>query len=126
MDPSATANANATAAANPLAGLSLPDGLTMDNTYGAALLGTFFALMYAFLAVVIVACLLNDEFSRMYGVLLHQTYNYFRVHWADSPWTKLYVSPVLCEPIQHENLSHFTRSSSSCKGYANSASWMAA
>ena len=29
------------------AGLSaLPHGITMDNTYGAVLLGTFFALMY--------------------------------------------------------------------------------
>ena len=30
----------------------------------------------------------------MYGVLLHQTYNYFRVHSADSSWTKFYVSSV--------------------------------
>ena len=40
MDPSA----NATAAI-PNGLPPLPDGLTMDNTYGAALLGTFFALM---------------------------------------------------------------------------------
>ena len=32
--------------------------------------------------------------SRMYGVLLHQTYNYFRVHSADTSWTKFYVSPM--------------------------------
>ena len=35
--------------------------------------------------------------SRMYGVLLHQTYNYFRVHSADTSWTKFYVSTMaLC------------------------------
>ena len=33
----------------------------------------------------------------MYGVLLHQTYNYFRVHSADTSWTKFYVSTMaLC------------------------------
>ena len=34
----------------PLVGLlALPNGLTMDNTYGAVLLGAFFSLMFAFL-----------------------------------------------------------------------------
>ena len=28
----------------------------------------------------------------MYGVLLHQMYNYFRVHSGDTFWLKLYVS----------------------------------
>ncbi|KAI1784889.1 hypothetical protein LXA43DRAFT_173992 [Ganoderma leucocontextum] len=82
--PAMNASANATgAASSPLAGLpSLPAGLTMNNTYGAALLGTFFALI-------------------MYGVLLHQTYNYFRAHSADSPWTKSYVVLILLLDTTH-------------------------
>lgn len=90
MDPSA--NANSTAAANPLAGLSMPNGLTMDNTYGAALLGTFFALMCVADVCRSVCDAPANVLSRMYGVLLHQMYNYFRVHSADNHWTKLYVS----------------------------------
>ncbi|PIL32271.1 hypothetical protein GSI_05516 [Ganoderma sinense ZZ0214-1] len=85
MDASANATAasaaNGTTAAIPLT-FTLPPGLTMDNTYGAALLGTFFALI-------------------MYGVLLHQTYNYFRVHWADSSGTKFYVVLILLLDTAH-------------------------
>ena len=34
----------------------------------------------------------SDALYRLYGVLLHQTYNYMRVHFADSRWIKGYVS----------------------------------
>ena len=90
-------SANATAAI-PNGLPPLPDGLTMDNTYGAALLGTFFALMYVFFLSLPVCGARADEVClRMYGVLLHQTYNYFRVHSADTSWTKFYVSTLaLC------------------------------
>ena len=79
------------AASSSLAGLlALPAGLTMDNTYGAALLGTFFALM-----LVSLSCSRGgphaDDTRRLYGVLLHQTYNYLRVHSGDSFWLKSYV-----------------------------------
>lgn len=69
----------------------MPNGLTMDNTYGAALLGTFFALMCVADVCHSICGAPANELFRMYGVLLHQTYNYFRVHSADSHWTKLYV-----------------------------------
>ena len=79
------------AASSALAGLlALPAGLTMDNTYGAALLGTFFALMLVFLP-----CSRRgpptDDTCRLYGVLLHQTYNYLRVYSGDNFWLKSYV-----------------------------------
>ena len=42
MDPSANATT-----LNPLAEIpQLPHGVTMENTYGAMLLGTFFSLMF--------------------------------------------------------------------------------
>ncbi|KAM5544724.1 hypothetical protein V8D89_001622 [Ganoderma adspersum] len=74
------------ATSSSLAGLlALPPGLTMDNTYGAALLGTFFALI-------------------MYGVLLHQTYNYLRVHSGDSFWLKSYVAVIFLLDTAHSVL----------------------
>ncbi|KAI1796818.1 hypothetical protein LXA43DRAFT_1089893 [Ganoderma leucocontextum] len=80
MDPSAN---TAATVSNPLAGLpQLPDGATMDNTYGAMLLGTFFSLI-------------------LYGVLLHQTYSYLRVHSADSRWIKCYVALILSLDTAH-------------------------
>ncbi|KAI1783226.1 hypothetical protein LXA43DRAFT_1102793 [Ganoderma leucocontextum] len=80
MDPSAN---TAVTVSNPLAGLpQLPDGATMDNTYGAMLLGTFFLLI-------------------LYGVLLHQTYSYLRVHSADSRWIKCYVALILSLDTAH-------------------------
>ena len=46
----ATAADTANTSSSPFAGFpTLPHGLSMDNTYGAALLGTFLALMCVFL-----------------------------------------------------------------------------
>ncbi|KAM5544727.1 hypothetical protein V8D89_001625 [Ganoderma adspersum] len=78
MDSSAN-----TTAPNPPAGLpQLPHGVTMENTYGAMLLGTFVSLI-------------------LYGVLLHQIYSYVRVHSADSRWIKCYVALILLLDTAH-------------------------
>ncbi|PIL32311.1 hypothetical protein GSI_05557 [Ganoderma sinense ZZ0214-1] len=80
MDPSGNTR---TTTLNPLAGLpQLPHGVTMDNTYGAMLLGTFFSLI-------------------LYGVLLHQIYSYLRAHSADSHWIKFYVALIFSLDTAH-------------------------
>ena len=51
MDPSTNMTTS-----NPPAGLpQLPHGVTMENTYGAMLLGTFFSLMFVVSLVLIMA-----------------------------------------------------------------------
>ena len=51
MDPSANMTTS-----NPLAGLpQMPHGVTMENTYGAMLLGTFFSLMFVVSLVLVMA-----------------------------------------------------------------------
>ncbi|PIL32314.1 hypothetical protein GSI_05560 [Ganoderma sinense ZZ0214-1] len=60
--------------------LALPNGLTMDNTYGAALIGT------------------------LYGVLLHQMYNYLRLHSGDNIYLKSYVMVIFLLDTAHSVL----------------------
>ncbi|KAI0326044.1 hypothetical protein GY45DRAFT_1259780 [Cubamyces sp. BRFM 1775] len=54
----------------PNAGGGVP---SLDNTYGAVLLGTFFGLI-------------------LYGLAVHQAYRYSRLQFGDPIWTKAYVS----------------------------------
>ncbi|KAI0353725.1 hypothetical protein OH77DRAFT_1522283 [Trametes cingulata] len=64
-----------------LAGLggSLP---SLDNSYGAVLLGTFFGLI-------------------LYGLALHQAYRYSRMDFGDSKWMKCYVAIVMALDTFH-------------------------
>ncbi|KAI0763307.1 hypothetical protein BD413DRAFT_211354 [Trametes elegans] len=56
--------------------LPLPQIPSLNNTYGAILLGTFGSLM-------------------LYGLTLHQAYRYARLHIGDSIYMKLYVLALL-------------------------------
>lgn len=98
------------------AGLSaLPHGMTMDDTYGAVLLGTCFALMYvSFSFKVLLSGSGVDISSRLYGVLLHQLYIYLQIHSEDSLWIKSYVSKHIRRYIYKLTLSHH-RLHSSCE-----------
>lgn len=73
--------------ANPLA-IHIP---SLDNTYGALLLGTFFGLMCVLHSVFRSLIVLNRHVYRLYGLSLHQGYQYMRIHWGDLRPLKLYV-----------------------------------
>ena len=78
------------------------NGETIDNTYGAVLLGTFFTLMFVIPYSVVLSRLTYSLLPlRMYGLLQHQTYNYFRIHSADSLWIKRYASIISVQPPVH-------------------------
>ncbi|KAH9902462.1 hypothetical protein C8Q73DRAFT_785137 [Cubamyces lactineus] len=63
----------------PNAGGGVP---SLDNTYGAVLLGTFFGLI-------------------LYGLALHQAYRYSRLQFGDPLWTKAYVVLILALDTFH-------------------------
>ena len=51
---------------NPLAGIpQLPPGVTMENTYGAMLLGTFFSLMFVEPFILVTRSLLTGRLDCM-------------------------------------------------------------
>ncbi|PIL32334.1 hypothetical protein GSI_05580 [Ganoderma sinense ZZ0214-1] len=58
------------------------DGLTVGNTYGALLLGTFFSLV-------------------LYGLILHQTYRYIRLHPHDYTYIQVLVASSLILETLH-------------------------
>ena len=74
--------------ANPLA-IHIP---SLDNTYGALLLGTFFGLMCVLNCVFRSPIVLSAQIYRLYGLSLHQGFQYMRIHWGDLRSLKLYVS----------------------------------
>ncbi|KAI0654640.1 hypothetical protein C8Q70DRAFT_1058234 [Cubamyces menziesii] len=63
----------------PSAGGGVP---SLDNTYGAVLLGTFFGLI-------------------LYGLAVHQAYRYSRLQFGDPVWTKAYVVLILALDTFH-------------------------
>ena len=83
--------ASLTGAGNPLA-IHLP---SLDDTYGAVLLGTFFGLMYVLYSTVPLAN--RTDLARtslrcsLYGLSVHQGYQYLRIHWADLRSLKIYM-----------------------------------
>ncbi|KAI0326042.1 hypothetical protein GY45DRAFT_1374274 [Cubamyces sp. BRFM 1775] len=68
------ANTTASPATDPLA--LFPKLPSLNNTYGAVLIGTYVSLI-------------------LYGVTLHQAYRYFRLSGSDSSATKIYVAGLL-------------------------------
>lgn len=71
---------------------------TLNSTYGAVLLGTFFGLVYV-LSYTRPSVYLPSA-SSLYGLAIHQAYRYSRLDFGDSIFTKSYVSYRLLLAIQ--------------------------
>ncbi|KAI0773043.1 hypothetical protein BD413DRAFT_310771 [Trametes elegans] len=79
---------NSSGVASPPAGdplAALPPLPSLDNTYGALLIGTFLGLM-------------------LYGLTVHQTYRYFRLYPTDVRWLKGLVMSILTLETLHTTL----------------------
>ncbi len=64
---------------------------TLNSTYGAVLLGTFFGLMFVSPYTMRLS-VRSPSTSSLYGLAIHQAYRYSRLDFGDSFFTKSYVS----------------------------------
>ena len=64
---------------------------SIDNSFGALLLGTFFSLMSVLLQCS-QWCLVSLSSVSLYGLVLHQVYRYTRLHPHDYPYIQVLVS----------------------------------
>ncbi|KAI0656138.1 hypothetical protein C8Q70DRAFT_935927 [Cubamyces menziesii] len=71
----------------------MPKPPALDNTYGALLLGTVFGTMSQHLLANTINVI---EFLviRLYGLMVHQTYRYYRLYPKDRFWIKSLVRPL--------------------------------
>ena len=69
-----------------------PEVPALDNTLGALLTGTCVGLVYVFQYLGVNTMLTYALFVSLYGLILHQTYRYFRLYPDDRFLIRVFVS----------------------------------
>ncbi|KAJ8487652.1 hypothetical protein ONZ51_g4031 [Trametes cubensis] len=99
---------------------NMPKPPALDNTYGALLLGTVFGTMSQHLLANTINVI---EFLviRLYGLMVHQTYRYYRLYPKDRFWIKSLVSGIALFETLHTTLCIVAVYSQSLKLLASAA-----
>ena len=75
---------------------------SIDDTLGAVLIGTYISLMYIPLSSSVWCAITDISRCRLFGLALHQAYEYYIHYPYDKPWLKTYVNisqnhnPIRC------------------------------
>ena len=75
----------------PSVAVYMSSALSLNDTYGAVLIGTYVSLMQVF-SILLQRDRPNRAYLRLYGVALNQAFHYYRTYSHDRAWLKIYVS----------------------------------